>query len=201
MKILVADDHPMIVQDVMEELEEIVPEADVTGTSDPSEVMDLFEKTRFDVVMMDIDMPGLNGLALAKMITEKYPRTNIIYITGYEKYALESYMTYASDFIVKPVNTRRLQKAMQNLRFPVSKITDEMIAAQYSGSAVIGARIRQCREKNGMSRAELANRMNVSVQSTYRWEAGDRIPDVVTLMEIARVLGVGMNEITGIRES
>lgn len=197
MKILVADDHPLIVEDVIDELKTIVPHAQCMGTSDPSEVLPLFKKYRFEVVMLDIDMPGINGLTLARLILDVQPKTNIIYITGHEKYALESYSTYASDFLVKPVNTKRLQNAMQNLRFPVSNITEELIASHFSGSAVIGARIRMYREKAGLSRNDFAERMNVSVQSVYRWESGGRIPEVLTLMEIARVLGVGMDEITG----
>ncbi|MBQ9593618.1 MAG: response regulator, partial [Lachnospiraceae bacterium] len=150
MKILVVDDHPMIVEDILEELEQIVPDSERMGTSESTDVIRLFEENRFDVVMLDIDMPGVNGLTLAKRITELNPRTNIIYITGHEKYALESYNTYASDFIVKPVTSKRLRAAMANLRYPVSKITEEMIATRYSGSGVIGARIRLCREKRGM---------------------------------------------------
>ena len=199
MRILVVDDHPMIVQDIVEELSEIDPKAECIGTSDPFEVMGLFEKEPFDVVMMDIDMPGLNGLNLAKLITEKYPRINIIFITGYENYALESYNNYASDFIVKPVNTRRLRRAIENLRYPVSNITKEMIAGQYSGGEALGAQIRRCREESGISRMELADRMSVSMQTVYRWESGERMPSVVTLMEIARVLGADMDRITGLK--
>ena len=42
------------------------------------------------VVIMDIDMPEINGITLAKKILEIKPRTNIIYVTGYEKFALQS---------------------------------------------------------------------------------------------------------------
>ena len=199
MRILVVDDHPMIVQDIVEELNEINPKAECLGTSDPFKVMGLFEEDPFDVVMMDIDMPGLNGLNLARMITEKYPRVNIIYITGYENYALESYSTYASDFIVKPVNMKRLRRAIENLRYPVSDITKEMIKGQSSGGFTVSSQIRRCREESGMSRAAFAEKMNVSVQTVYRWESGERMPDVVTLMEIARALGVNMDQITGLK--
>ncbi|MBO4289215.1 MAG: response regulator [Lachnospiraceae bacterium] len=197
MKILVVDDHPLIVEDIIDELKEIAPKAECTGLSDPTEVMPCFREHRHEVVMLDIDMPGINGLTLAKSILEIQPKTNIIYITGHEKYALESYSTYASDFLVKPVSTKRLQNAMNNLRFPVSEITEEMIVSHYSGSAVIGARIRMYRERSGISRGDFAERMNVSLQSVYRWESGERVPDVLTLMEIARILGVGMDQITG----
>ena len=199
MKILVVDDHPLIVEDILDELKGIVPDADCTGTSNSLEVMPLFEKNRYDVVFMDIDMPGVNGLTLAKRILEIYPRTNIIYITGYEKYALDSYNTFASAFLVKPVSTKRLKEVMENLRHPVSAISEEEIAAQYSGSAAIGARIRKYREQLKMSRAEFARLMNVSVQTIYRWESGERMPDVVTLLEIARHLRVTMDQLTGLK--
>lgn len=197
MKILVVDDHPLIVEDIIDELKGIVPDAEVTGTSNSLDVKDLCDIHHFDVIFMDIDMPGINGLDLANSILQKYPRTNIIYVTGHEKYALDSYKTWASAFLVKPVSTGRLQEAMNNLRFPVSDISEEAIREQFSGGAAIGARIRLFREKRNMSRNELAAQMNVSVQSVYRWESGERVPDIATLMQIARLLGINMDTMTG----
>ena len=201
MKILVVDDHPLIMEDIRDELIDMMPEAEVEGTSNSLEVQDLCDEHHFDVIFMDIDMPGINGLDLAKRIMSKYPKTNIIYVTGYEKYALDSYKTWASAFLVKPVSTKMLKEAMDNLRFPVSEITEEMVMEQSKGNAAIGARIKMFREKRGLSRAEFAKQMNVSVQSVYRWELGERVPDVISLMDIARILGVDMNKITGAGES
>ena len=200
MKILVVDDHPLIMEDIADELKGIAPDAFVTGTSNPLEVPDMCDKHHFDVIFMDIDMPGENGLDLAKKILGKYPRTNIIYVTGYEKYALDSYNTWASAFLVKPVSTERLKEAMKNLRFPVSNITEKMVEDHYTGNAAIGSRIQLYREKRNMSRNELAEHMSVSLQSVYRWESGERTPDVISLMEIAHLLGVNMNQLTGVEE-
>ena len=50
-----------------------------------------------------------------------------------------------------------------------------------------------------MSRAEFARLMNVSVQTIYRWESGERMPDVVILLEIARHLRVTMDQLTGLK--
>ncbi|MBQ6035971.1 MAG: helix-turn-helix transcriptional regulator, partial [Lachnospiraceae bacterium] len=47
------------------------------------------------------------------------------------------------------------------------------------------------------SRNEFAKQMNVSVQSVYRWESGERVPDILTLLEIARVLCATMDQLTG----
>ena len=199
-KILVVDDQPLIVEDILDELQGIVPEAECMGTSDPAEAFRLFSLYAFDVVFLDIDMPGMNGFTLAERIQRSAPMANIIYVTGHEKYALESYNTYASDFLVKPVNAKRLRKALDNLRFPVSDVTEALIASHSSGGAVIGGRIRRYRERRSLSRSALAQRMNVSVQSVYRWESGERTPDVVTLLELARILGVSTDQLMGLRE-
>lgn len=194
MNILIADDHPMIVDDIKDELIQIVPKATFTCTTDPMEVLEICEHVIFDVVFMDIEMPGINGISLAKKILEKHSTTNIIYITGYEKYALQSYDTLASAFLIKPISTKKLRKAMNTLRYPVSEISEEMIRSQYSGKALIGTNIVKYREERGLSRQELATQMGVSLPTVYRWENGDRIPDVVTFMKLSRILGVSMDK-------
>ena len=195
MKILVADDNRLIVEDVIDELSKIVPEAECTGTTDPTGILLLCAQNRYDVICMDIDMPGTNGIVLAKRILDKYPRTNIIYITGYIEYAAESYETFASAFLTKPVSTERLRRAMENLRFPVSVITDEMTDENYSVNTVIGNRIRKYRERRAMWRDEFSEMMDVSIQTVYRWENGERIPPVQTLMKIAHILGISTDDL------
>ena len=118
------------------------------------------------------------------------PRTNIIYITGFEKFALESYKTFASGFLVKPVSTDMLSEALSNLRYPISEITDDQLKAQYSGKNLIGARITMYREKCGLTTQQLADSLEVSVQTVYRWERGERIPDILTFLNIAKALGI-----------
>jgi two-component SAPR family response regulator len=190
MKILVADDHKFIVDDLLDELSELLPDAKCTGTCDPSEVMPLFHQNLFDVVFIDVEMPGANGMQLAEQIQKIKPRTNIIYITGYGKYALESYKTYASAFLEKPLNTEMIKDALDHLRYPVSNVTDEALESMYSGTAVIGKKIERAREEHGMTRNEFAASMGVTLQTVYRWESGERTPDVLTLMNIAKILGV-----------
>ena len=190
MKILVADDHTFIVDDLIDELKKIYPDAECVGTSDPKQVLSLFDENKFDVVFMDIMMPGTNGITLAKKILESNPRTNIIYITGYSEYALESYETFASAFLVKPISSRKLRNALENLRHPISNITDEMIEAEYAGEAVIGKKITKYREERNISRKELGELMHVTESTISRWENGKRIPDIVTFLKLAQVLAV-----------
>ena len=197
MKILVADDHPSVVEDVIYELKELYPAADVTGTSDPAEILPLCREKHFDAVLLDIDLGYDNGIRLAKCIQEEQPRVNIIYITGYADYALKSFETNVSSFLLKPITTAKLKKAMSSLRFPVSGITDEMLIQLNKGEAVIGRKIRKYREERGMTTDEFAAETGVGSSTVYRWENGKRMPDVVMLMRIAKVLGIELNDLTG----
>jgi DNA-binding LytR/AlgR family response regulator len=197
MKILVADDHQSVVDDVVYELEELYPDAEVTGTSVASEILPLCREKHFDVVILDIDLGSENGIQIAKSIQAEQPRVNIVYITGYEGYALESFETNVSSFLLKPITTAKIEKAMRSLRFPVSGITDEMITGLNKGDAVIGKRIRKHREERGMSPDEFSAEIGVDTSTVYRWEKGSRVPDVVTLLQIARVLGIGLKDLIG----
>ena len=197
MKILIADDHPLIGKGLILDLEELVPEAKIAVTTKSTEVLRLNAEHHFDIIFMDIDMPEISGIELARKILAAYPRTNIIYITGHEEYALESYETSASAFLLKPITKEKLQNTLANLRFPISSITEEMLTSLSGGGDAIGMRIRKCREESGLTREQFTDMLNVSPITVFRWESGSRIPEVLMLMEIARVLGAEPNDLLG----
>ena len=195
MKILIADDHRLIVEDLKSMIAEIMPEAEITGSSEPSEILPLCKKNGFHVIFLDIELDDLNGIKLAEKILNEFPRTNIIYITGYEKYALESYRTHASGFLLKPIDPCMLEDTLNNLRFPVSSITENMLVSQNLSGAVIGMNIKKCREERGMSRNDFAEELGCVLSTVGRWENGTRLPDVAMLMRIANLLGVTLSDL------
>ena len=196
MKILVADDHQLIVDDILDELSDIVPEAQCIGTNDPSAILGLVDKHHFDVIFMDIDLDYTNGIDLADQILAKYPHTNIIYVTSYPEYALDSYRTKASTFLMKPVSTEMLKDALQNLRYPVPDIKDKDIAEMSQSGVQLGLKIHRIREERGITANQLAEKLGCALQTVYRWESGTRMPDIPTLMKIAQILGVSLDELT-----
>ena len=196
MKILVADDHQLIVDDILDELSDLVPEAQCIGTNDPSAILGLVDKHHFDVIFMDIDLDYTNGIDLADQILAKYPHTNIIYVTPYPEYALDSYRTKASTFLMKPVGTELLKDALQNLRYPVPDIKDKDIAEMSQSGVQLGLKIHRIREERGITANQLAEKLGCALQTVYRWESGTRMPDIPTLMKIAQILGVSLDELT-----
>ena len=77
---------------------------DITSASDGEEAIALLEKVSFDVALLDIQMPNINGIEVLKFISENCPSTRAIMLTGYAdlKHAMEAKEFGAQDFIGKP---------------------------------------------------------------------------------------------------
>jgi DNA-binding LytR/AlgR family response regulator len=90
------------------------PYFEVTGSFEtPGEALARAEKSAPDVLFLDIDMPGMNGLELREQLLH-IPAC--IFITSYPEYAVESFEMAALDFLVKPFSHDRFYKAMERLR-------------------------------------------------------------------------------------
>jgi len=79
-----------------------------------------FENKRYDILLLDIQMSGQNGIELAKEIRQFDTKLSIIFITGFTDYMSEGYDVYALHYLVKPVKEEKLfevlAKAVQNLK-------------------------------------------------------------------------------------
>ncbi len=95
------------------------------------EAIEKLKESGADIMFLDVDMPGANGLQLAEALrTLKYP-PYIVFVTAYSEYAVKAFEVNATDYLVKPVETERLQQAINKVR--------QLIAAQ--GRSTSGERI------------------------------------------------------------
>ena len=202
MKILIVDDERLIVEDLIHEVRELYPSPDtqIDGTTSALDAVRMAGHTEYDVALLDIDMPDMDGLSLARRLISACPFINIIFVTGYKAYAMEAHELYCSAFLLKPVSRRKLQKAFENLRRPLTNVSSEFLEKHFSGEVIIGSRIEKCRNLRGLSGPELADLMNVSRSTVYRWEQGDRMPDILTFLKLARILGVGITDLLGVQD-
>lgn len=96
---LIADDEPMAL-DLIESYVNKTPFLELRGKCNNGfEVLDLLAKEKIDLLFLDIQMPGLNGLELSKSLRKK---NRVIFTTAFDKYALEGFKVEALDYLLKP---------------------------------------------------------------------------------------------------
>ncbi len=126
-----------IVEDEAAEAARLLAHLEQFGREEPSLSLDVLSfpdapsflaasEGGFDLLFLDIDMPGMNGLELARQVRETDGEVMIVFITNLQQYAIEGYSVEAMDFAVKPVKYPRLasilRKADKRLRSAGKKI-------------------------------------------------------------------------------
>src|SRR5690625_326381 len=100
----------------LESLLKEIPRLEIVGKFiDPLQGVQIIEQQEIDLVFLDIKMPSINGLDLAKTMLEKNPRLSVVFITAYKEYAVKAYEINTIDYILKPVSFERLVKALKRL--------------------------------------------------------------------------------------
>lgn len=121
MRILAVDDEPLALSGLTGEIKKAEQECDIAGFTDPVAALEELGKKDWkpDVVFLDIEMPGINGLMLAKYIKDICPKCNIIFVTSYSQYALYAHSLHASGYLMKPVLADDIRRELGDLRIPV----------------------------------------------------------------------------------
>ena len=165
MNILVVDDEPLALVDITRVIKKSVPYADVTSADDPFDALALCEEKEIDVAFIDIEMPGMDGLELARRLSALNPRINTIMVTAYKEYAIDAFKQYASGYILKPAMQTDVEESLKHLRHPVSHITDGLYVRCFGGFEVFynGEIVKFSRRKAKEVFAFLIDRMGTSV--------------------------------------
>jgi two-component system LytT family response regulator len=90
---------------------------EIVGECDSlSEAVRLFTKTKAEVIFLDIEINGSNGLECAKIIADMEPKTKIIFATAHSEYMSAAFEVYAFDYLVKPFNVERVYHTLDRVR-------------------------------------------------------------------------------------
>lgn len=73
------------------------------------------------IVFLDIEMPGINGIQLADRIKREYDGINVIFVTGHPEYSFEAYGVRPSGFLAKPVTEKDIERELRELRYPITE--------------------------------------------------------------------------------
>jgi len=116
MKIIIADDDQPS-RTILKHFIQLLPEYSIVSeASSGKELIELVMKERPDIVLVDINMPGLNGVEAVKTCKEVLPSLQVIFITGYDEFAVEAFNMSATDYIVKPIERARLFMALEKAK-------------------------------------------------------------------------------------
>lgn len=115
---LIADDERLLREQLQARLRESWPDLQIVGVArDGLEAVKLADEQRPDVVFLDIRMPGLTGIEAAREIVALDGwQGEIVFVTAYDEYAVTAFEQGAVDYLLKPVESARLDKTVARLR-------------------------------------------------------------------------------------
>ena len=115
MKILIADDEFYLRKELTDILEGIIPGSEYMEADDSEQASALLKGNSFDIAFLDINMPGRNGLELAKELRDASPSTKIVFVTAFNDYALDAFKIFADGYLLKPVMKKDLQALLAHI--------------------------------------------------------------------------------------
>jgi len=140
LRALVVDDEAP----ALEELSWLLSQDDRIGTirraTSGAEALRVLDAEPVDVVFCDIKMPGLDGLDLARVLARFSQRPQVVFVTAYDRHAIDAFDLRATDYVMKPVRAERLSEAVRRVveaaapaADPAAGTEDETIAVELGG--------------------------------------------------------------------
>ncbi len=116
--VLIVDDERPALDELRYLLEREEAIQTVASASSAAEAVDAMKMKRFDAVFLDIEMPAISGLDLARVINAQEPgrRPHVVFVTAFEQHALEAFEVEAVDYVLKPIRPERLAQAIKRIQ-------------------------------------------------------------------------------------
>ncbi len=116
--IIMVDDNAVILNGGLQIIDQVLPNASVTGFTKPSEAVEYAKANRVALAFLDIEMGTVSGLDVCRELLEINPHTNVVYLTAYSDYSLDAWETGACGFMLKPITAEAVRTRLGKLRFP-----------------------------------------------------------------------------------
>ena len=143
---LIAEDEPLLAQALQAELARVWPALRVLATvGDGASAVAQALALQPDLLLFDIRMPGMSGLEAAAALADEWPGEGagaapfpvLVFVTAYEQYAVQAFEAQAVDYLLKPVQTERLQKSVLKIQ--------QALASRRQGTADFDTTLAQLR--------------------------------------------------------
>ena len=151
-RILIGDDDPGM-RLVMRRLAERAEGYELCGEAENGrELIDLFDREHPDVVLLDVEMPEMNGIECGKAIQDRNPKAIIIFATAHEEYMRNAFELYAFDYLVKPFS---MERAQNTLRLARERLSEHRAVSAVRPPQVSAPRRMMIKHREGMSFVDL----------------------------------------------
>ncbi|GAB2541326.1 response regulator [Gracilibacillus alcaliphilus] len=116
LELCIIDDEPLVLK-YLDFLLHKIDGVQVRGKySDPKDLINHARHQHINVAFMDIQLPGMTGIDLAEQLLNIQPSLHIVFVTGYNEYAVKAFELNALDYIMKPVKEERLRAAINRIK-------------------------------------------------------------------------------------
>lgn len=116
LKVLIVDDEAPARRELRAQLATLGGVQVVGEAADAAEAQQLIDAIDYDAVFLDIQMPGLSGLDMARRLQGRERKPKVIFTTAYSQYALDAFDAGAADYLLKPFDEERLARALARLQ-------------------------------------------------------------------------------------
>lgn len=116
--VILVDDRKLILTGGLPVLEEVMPNATITGFTNADEVVSYAKENLIALAFLDIELRNTNGLDLCRKLLQINSRTNVVFLTAYADYSLDAWKTGASGFMLKPITAAGVREQLEKLRYP-----------------------------------------------------------------------------------
>jgi two-component system response regulator AlgR len=118
MQYLVADDEPLARQRISRLMDELGDFECIGFAEYGSQVLERVEQFPPDLLLLDIDMPGMNGVEVARQLNASHPQVKVVFVTAHAEFALDAFHVFAAGYLLKPVQIEQLTAVMSRLYSP-----------------------------------------------------------------------------------
>ena len=114
---IVAEDESILRHSLVAELKRAWPQLSVVAEcEDGASALESIAELQPDVAFLDIRMPGLTGIEVARGLADASPRTQVVFVTAYDQYAIDAFEQGAIDYLLKPITRERLLATVQRIQ-------------------------------------------------------------------------------------
>ena len=113
MRVAIIDDERPARSELKYQLLELIPEAEILEGDSGTSALELAGEHTFDLFFLDIELEDIKGTAIVKALKTMQPDMKLIFVTAYSEYAVQAFELSVEDYLMKPYNKKRLEKALK----------------------------------------------------------------------------------------